>query len=335
MRYKVMSKVEPGDILGRTLIDDKGSILLKAGAELKPNIFSKILEFNYGGLYIEDEISRDIEIDDLIPFELKLRAFKALKSDDYDLCVSIAKEFVQELIFKESLAINIIDVKNENDYTINHSIQVCIDSIILGIAYGLNETELNNLAIAAMLADIGKKDLPAEMLHKKERYNAKELEIMKEHPKIAFEKLKSYPNISPISRNSILFSHENLDGTGYYGKTEDQIHICSKIIRITDTFDSLTSKRKYREAFSIKESIELLLGSGSKLDMHLLGLMRKYFPVYPIGLTVRLSNGEHAVVVTNEHNSIRPIVRIVERDMLVDLSDDIAYRNVVINDIDR
>ena len=72
---------------------------------------------NYGGLYINDELSEDIVLEDLIPFELKLRAFRALDARDYEKCVDIAKEFVNELYDKKSLAINIIDIKNINSYT--------------------------------------------------------------------------------------------------------------------------------------------------------------------------------------------------------------------------
>lgn len=335
MRYKVINKIQAGDVLGRTLIDNKGNILVKSGNTLTEKMLNRIKDFNYGGLYIDDEISKDIQIEDLIPFDLKLKTFKALQAGNYELCVSLAKQFVSELINKDSLAINIIDIKNTENYTLNHSIQVCIDSIILGISYGLDERELDNLAVAALLADIGKKEIPLEILHKTDKLTEEEMKIMQQHPKIAFEKLKVYPCISPISRNAILFSHENLDGSGYYQRKDKDITIYSKIIHCADTFDALTSVRRYRPAFSIKEASELLMGSSNRFDMKLLSLVSQLFPIYPIGLTVKLSNNESAVIVTNEHNNIRPIIRVIETNNLIDLSDNINYRNVVIQDIDR
>lgn len=330
-----MDKVKSGDILGRTLIDNKGNTLLRAGAELKPKLLDKIIEFNYGGLYIEDEISSDIHLDDFIPLDLKLKAFKALQNKQYELVCSLAKKFVEELMHQESLAINIIDIKNMENYTINHSINVCVDSIIMGIAMNMTTEELENLAVAAILADVGKYDISNDIWHKKGPLTPAEYNEVKQHPKIAFEKLKAYPFISPISRNAILFSHENLDGSGYYGKKADEIRLTSRIIHLIDTFDALTSVRKYRPAYSIKESIEFLMGSANQYDEKLLKIMSSLFPIYPIGLTVKLSDGKTAVIKNNEHNALRPIVRIMETDELIDLSDNLKYRNVVIQDIDR
>lgn len=330
-----MDKVQEGNILGRTLLDDTGKILLREGAELNLTKINKIKSMNYGGLYINDELSEDIVLEDLIPFELKLRAFRALDARDYEKCVDIAKEFVNELYDKKSLAINIIDIKNINSYTINHSINVCVNSIILGIAAGMNRNDLEHLAVAAILADVGKFDISNEIWHKKGKLTDKEMEMVKQHPKIAFENLKAHPCISPISRNAILFSHENLDGSGYYGKVGDEIRINARIIHLMDSFDALTSLRKHRPAYSIKESTELLMGSTNQYDKDLLRLMSQLFPIYPIGMTVNLSNGEKAIIRSNDHNVIRPIIRLMKTGELIDLSDNALYRNVVIQDIDR
>ncbi len=335
MRYVVLDKVQEGDILGRTLLDDTGRILLRDGAELNAKKLDKIRSMDYGGLYIDDEISKDIQLEDFVPYELKQTAFRALATRNVDLCVAVAKKLVDELYSKTSLAINIIDVKNINSYTINHSINVCINSIILAIAAGMNKTGLEHLAVAALLADIGKFEISNDIWHKPGKLTDMEMQQVMEHPKIAFEKLKAYPSISPISRNAILFSHENLDGSGYYGRMDDEIRIIPRIIHLMDSFDALTSVRKHRPAYSIKESTELLMASSNKYDEALLRLMSRLFPIYPMGMTVTLSNGEKAVIRSNEHNAIRPIIRLMNTGDLIDLSDNQLYRNVVIQDMDR
>lgn len=156
---------------------------------------------------------------------------------------------------------------------------------------------------------------------------------MQRHPLIAFEALKDYGNVSSISRNAILFHHENLDGTGYYRVTADQLGMFPRILRVVDCYDSMTTLKQYRKAFTPGETMEYLMSNIDTLfDRSVVEVFMKTFPMYPVGYTIRLSNKEAAVVSSNEKNSMRPVVQLFNGKM-VDLSMDPDYRSVMIEEI--
>ena len=202
----------------------------------------------------------------------------------------------------------------------------------------MNEDELSNLAIAAMLHDIGKFQIPKKILHKTTKLTPEEYKLVQTHARKGYEELQKYHEISSVVRNAVLNHHENIDGTGYNKVVGDKQTIYSRILHIADVYDALTSVRKFREAFSPQEAVEYIMGnSGKMFDKNLVDVFINKFAIYPVGLTVRLSNGERAVVVTNEHNSLRPIIRLFSDELnnpLIDLSDNKDYFNVTIVGLD-
>mgnify|MGYP003290344643 CR=1 FL=1 len=338
MRYEKISSLQAGITIARPLLDEKGNILLREGNVLSPTVFKRVVNMGVQGLYIQDEISEDVFVEDLIDYSLKLKSIKCLMNHDISGAITCAKQIVDELKRKDSLQVNLIDIKNNENYTYKHSVAVCVYSIIIGLSLGLTETQLDDLAVAAMLHDIGKFKLPMELLHKTTKLTASEYEMMQKHPRLAYEELQQYHEVTSVVRNTVLYHHENVDGTGYYGVSADKLTVYAKIIHIADVFDALTSIRKYRDAFSPQEAIEYIMGNaGKQFDMDIVNVFTQKFPIYPIGLTVRLSNGEKAVVVTNEHNSLRPIIRLFNEKLnnpLIDLSDNKNYFNVTIQGLD-
>lgn len=322
--------MKPGMILARPLIDEQGNILMNKGGRISPVVYNRIEKMELQGLYIEDEISAGIEIEDLISPELKRNALKALIRQDYHRAVQYAHEIVDCLRLKESLQVNLIDIKNNKNYTYKHCVSCCIYSVVVGLAMNLNEAYLRSLAVAAMLHDIGKFDLPEEIFHKKGKLSDKEMALVKQHPQIGYEKVSEIPEITSVSRNAVLYHHENIDGTGYYGLTEEKQTIVTRILHLVDVYDALTSIRKHREAFSPGEAMEYIMGNlGKMFDKEVVKAFVSRFPVYPVGATIRLSNNERAVIYSNKVNNIRPVIRTMEGD-LIDLSTDARYRNVII-----
>lgn len=330
MRYLTVKNLQPGMIVARPLLDEKGSILLNRGNKLSPMIFSRIQTLEIQGLYIEDEISEGITVEDLIAPDLKRNAIKALMDNNIVKAVKLAKEVVQDLKRQDSLKVNLIDIKNNKNYTYKHCVSTCIYSVIVGLALKMTEEQLEHLAVAAILHDIGKFGIDESVLHKKGKLIPKEMEMMKAHPRIAYEKLSTVPEISSVSRNAILYHHENVDGSGYYNLPKEKQTVYTRILHVVDVYDALCSERKYREAYSPSEAIEYMMGNVDKMfDRTVVKAFVYKFPLYPVGLTVRLSNGEHAVVYSNEINSLRPVVRLFD-GRLIDLSTDPDYRSITI-----
>lgn len=124
--------------------------------------------------------------------------------------------------------------------------RVLANALKIGERLHLNYESLEKLTLAAMLHDIGKVKIPANILNKPGKLTNKEYDIVKKHPFYGFEMIHKLAN--PSIANIILQHHERLDGSGYpYGLYENQILIEAKIIAISDSFDAMTEDRVYRK----------------------------------------------------------------------------------------
>lgn len=140
----------------------------------------------------------------------------------------------------------------------SHSRRVADFSYSLAERIGLSKEERNNIYISALMHDIGKSYLDRNILNKPTFLTLEEKKHIQQHSVLGYLKAKElgYPN---DIAESILFHHENVDGTGYpYNLTKNNIPISAKIIRICDVYDALTSDRVYREAFSKERALEIM-----------------------------------------------------------------------------
>lgn len=333
MHYLSINHLQPGMILAKPIVGDNGNVLLNARNKISEITLKRIVEMGFQGAYIDTPLFAEVEVDDIISNDIRLAAFEALRDGNVPKAVQIAKTIVKELKYKEVLKLDLLDIKNDKNYVYKHCISVCIFATVIGIACGMNEEQLENLAVAGLLHDIGKLEIKRKVLYSKNKFSQKDMDEMKKHPLIAYEELKEYTMVSSVSRNSILFHHENMNGTGYYGITEEKLGIFPRILRIADVYDSLTALKKYRDASSPADAIEYLMANINTLfDKNIVEQFVKKFPLYPVGFTVKLSNDAAAVVVSNEKNSMRPLIKLFSGQM-VDLSQDPQYRSTIIKEI--
>lgn len=127
-------------------------------------------------------------------------------------------------------------------------------SILLGIKYGLNESELNQLYIASEYHDIGKIKIPNEILNKPTKLSEEEFEMIKQHTKFGYE-ITLNLFTEEISK-AIYYHHENENGSGYYHLSSSEIPIYSKIIHIADVYDALKVKRCYKSEWAEKAILD-------------------------------------------------------------------------------
>lgn len=333
MQYLRIENLHSGMQLAKPIVGEDGRLLVGAGRSISETILNRMKSMGFQGAYIDTPGFEDIVIEDVITDELRAEAFEALYQGDVPRCVATAKKMVQEIKYRETLNLDLLDIKNNKNYEYKHCVSVAVFAIVLGVGCGLNEEQLDNLAVAGLLHDVGKFEIKKKVLRAKHVYNDKEMDEMKKHPMYGYEMLQTYPSISSVSRNSILFHHENIDGTGYYGVAGEKLGIFPRILRVADTYDALTAGRQHREAFTPAYAIEYIMSNVETLfDKNIVETFVRQFPFYPAGFTLKLSNGEVVVVVSNEGNSMRPRVRRMDRTN-IDLAMDADYRSVLIETI--
>jgi HD-GYP domain-containing protein (c-di-GMP phosphodiesterase class II) len=204
-----------------------------------------------------------------------------------------------------------------DNYTYEHSVNVIVLSLIMGLELNYSKDRLYSLAVGAMLHDVGKVFVPKDILLKDGKLTEMEFDIIKEHPSRGYDYLKEEIGVSAMSRIIILQHHERVDGTGYpEGMCGSRIHEFSKIVSIADVYDALTSDRPYRRGLPPNDAIEYIMGSADRyFDFDMVNAFLKRIVPYPAGTMVRLSNGDIAVVKEiNRDYPLRPKVTIVWSD---------------------
>lgn len=148
----------------------------------------------------------------------------------------------------------------EVDYTwFNHSVNVCLLSVSFGHFLGLSHDDIVTLGLGTLLHDIGKREVPEEILVKPGPLSESECEIMRQHPVTGAWTLANIGQIPSPAVRVVRHHHENLDGSGYPdGLTEVWLEPSLRIIRIIDSYDAVTSNRCYQPAQSAFHGLQVM-----------------------------------------------------------------------------
>jgi putative nucleotidyltransferase with HDIG domain len=137
-------------------------------------------------------------------------------------------------------------LEEKDQYTKNHCERVTEYSLVIAKKMGLNDEELLSLEFAGLLHDIGKIGIPDEIINKKGMLTYEEYEVIKRHPEMGYDLLKSMAFLDSSNR-ILLQHHERIDGKGYpYGLGDQEIDKLAKILAIADAYDAMTTVRPYR-----------------------------------------------------------------------------------------
>lgn len=329
MRLVPVRKLQEGMRIGKKIYSDEGVILLADGVTLTAQLIRRLIELDIGYIYIEDSLTEGITIPEMLQEETRRNALQNIRKNFQRLSETskmvksyfhLGKDFskVMESILKdvssqEESMILLMDMNTADHYLYKHSLNVCVYSLILGIANGYSEDQLMVLGLGALLHDIGKTQIPQRILLKPHKLTDEEFHMMQAHTEIGYKILKDEPNIPLLAAHCAFQHHERMNGSGYpRGIKGNDIHEYAQWVALADSYDAMTSHRVYRPAMLPHQAAEVLYaGSGTLYDQKKLELFRDRVVIYPPGLTVKLSTGETGVV-SKIHLSTphRPVIRI-------------------------
>lgn len=165
----------------------------------------------------------------------------------------------EALLNNEIDARDLMSLKNHDLYTYTHSVNVAVLSISLGAAAGLPRDQIEKLGIGAMMHDIGKSAIPADVLNKQGQLSDEEYRLMQQHPVEGVRMLEGNPEIPKESLMAVLQHHEKLNGTGYPLRLRgDRITRFGRIAALADCYDALTTPRPYRYSHTPYMALSLL-----------------------------------------------------------------------------
>jgi HD-GYP domain-containing protein (c-di-GMP phosphodiesterase class II) len=235
----------------------------------------------------------------------------------------LAQKAVHLVMEDESILLGMATIKNYDEYTFNHSVNVSIYSLAMGKRLGFSIKTMTELGITALLHDMGKSKIPREVLNKPSPFDDGEWGMMKRHPLWGAEillNLKQLGEINPRIVIGIFDHHVKSDFSGYpklFRKKE--VSLFGQIIQIADSYDAMTTPKIYREIpFTPEQALALMLKErGVHYDATLLKVFIGLVGTYPIGSLVLLDTHELGIVYKPNPSPKwidRPKVLLVFRD---------------------
>lgn len=203
-------------------------------------------------------------------------------------------------------------LKEYDDYTFDHSINVAVISAAIARRLGYSDEEIGGIGTAAILHDIGKLYVPREIIHKTGRLTPAEWQKVKRHP-VDGEKILRDEGMDMLTCKVAYEHHMRYDSKGYpRPKPGEKCLEASDIVRIADTYDALTTKRPYRKQISPFEALKLMeKGRGSEFHPVYFDVFLGVMGNVPIGSVLVLESGERALVVEVGTDGKLPRARII------------------------
>ncbi len=183
-------------------------------------------------------------------------------------------------------------IEAKDEYTRGHCQRVSAYAVEIGSRLALSDQAMRDLELAAILHDIGKIGIEESILRKAARLSYDEMQLMRGHPEIGERILHSVEPLRTVA-SYIVYHHEQFNGKGYpRGAKGDEIPLIARIIAVADTYDSMTSKRPYRDALPDDEAVRRLrAGSGGQFDPHITAV---FLELHDTGVIGRLHASIHA-----------------------------------------
>lgn len=324
MKMLPLEYVEEGMKVGKSIYGPNGEVLIAAGVSLTSYYLKRLKDLSIVAVYIEDEETNGIEIEDIITERTRLEAIKLTKETMTDIKLNsqvdiskvnqVVNNIIEELLTNKNLLINFIEIRALNDHTFSHSVNVAVLAIITGIALGLDYEKLKNLALGALFHDIGKTLIPENILLKNDPLTPAEEEVWRTHPKLGFDILRKLSDFNLSSAHVALQHHERYDGTGFpRGLKGKEISKLARVVSVCELYDRMTSYRIGQPRCQPFQAIELLIiNSGRFFDADIVKAFLGIIATFPIGIKVALNTGDRGIVVeSHKEYPTRPIVRIL------------------------
>jgi HD-GYP domain-containing protein (c-di-GMP phosphodiesterase class II) len=246
----------------------------------------------------------------------------------------IMQNMVEYTFVDESILLGASTIREHDDYTYTHSVNVAILSLCLGNRIGLSRNSLTYLSICALFHDLGKIEVAQEILNKPTSLNHEEWDEIRKHPLSSVRQILMLRASHALKTRILLgpFEHHlgyNLSG---YPKTQfiKTISLFGRILQITDVYDAITSPRAYHhETYSPPEALShLMAGAGKEFDLTLTKVFVSMMGRYPIGTLLQLDTGEIGLVMDYPDKAENALPRIL---LLVEQNEGPVKRGEVVN----
>ncbi len=353
----VLKKLSPNSIKEQRtpldLFDSKGRLLLAKGSLITSNVLAKLKRQEVYKMETRNEkralikapktikeFSKDVYVKLVGCLWRIYHEAQLLQPQHIEKMLALVKVIMEELRTKDTFLdlegnrINLERYKQHDFGTYMHVLNVALLSAIIGLQLNYNENKLKNLILGALLHDLGKLQVPKEILNKPGILTEEERDVIKQHPLLGEEMLKDARLISSVLA-TIKEHHERWNGRGYpFGLKGQEIYQDAQIVAVADVYEALTADRPYRKGLPPYQALEMIIGgSGTDFNPRFVKAFQESLVLYPEGSLVTLNTGEIGVVAAIPLNMpTRPLLRLLydqegqyfKQTMYVDLLQDLT-----------
>ena len=309
------------NVFNRT--EEEISKLREENATIETNNYVTIVSTNFVNLY-NDAVNN---------------YYKEFNSWESGMKVDVAKlrTIIMPLVERAMDEKQIFSLLNEyssiEKYIAHHSIAVGIVSGAIAKKLRLPQGQINQVATAGLMADVGMAKVDSKIREKKSHLTSADFSEIKKHTIYSFQMIKDSALLKPEMKLAIFQHHERLDGSGYpKGERMDNISLYAQIIAISDVYHAMTSERIYRAKSSSFKVLEMIKEEEfGKFNLEVVNALIALVAALPISTRVRLSNGDIGEVVFLHRDSpMRPMIRLIETGEIIDLA---AKRSLYIENV--
>lgn len=345
MRIISLNDIKGSEILAKDIRNISGNILIHAGTVIKKEYVPRLKKLKTEFIFIEDELSKGIELSNSLEIKLKEELQETLQdvlekyinqsTNEIDIIVEIASKVIENILKDINIVYSLNSIREKSESTYSHSLNVCILSVILAINMGIDMSLINDIAIGSLIHDVGYSYVNFDYLDGiLDEFNIAQRNEVMRHVIYGYEIVERLNSLSKISKGIVLKHHERVDGSGYpFRLTRDKIEIESKIVAVCDEFDSmvygnLTNKMK------VKDALDYMVSQADvKFDINVINALILSVAAYPTGALVLTNRGDTGIVLRqNKKCPTRPVIRILrqkgvsvsEKWIEKDLTDDLT-----------
>lgn len=317
------------------VVSDSNVILIQSDTVLKDEYIDRLHQLNIRSVYIKDkseQFGRVYKVD-----ETKERSKKIVKkvferhiykhNEDLKEVGDAAQEILNSVIEDPDIITNITEIRNFSTDMYSHCINVCALSTIMALRLKMTHKQTRNVAVGAILHDIGLKFIQAPYMDSSVyKLGLKDATEFKKHTVYGYSSLEKEKWLTEVSKEIILYHHEHVDGSGFpFMLKGDKLRTEVKLVSVCSDFDSLVSGVG-AEQIKIYQAIEFVkVHAGSYYDNNIVNKLLETIAVYPIGMRVLTNENEVGVVIEqNKEMTDRPIIKMLIHSDGSDYNEDVT-----------
>ena len=227
------------------------------------------------------------------------------KSLDIGETRRVVNQMVDSILRNPDALVLLDSLGEKNDALVAHAITVCTLSLCFGRYIGLDKATLVDLGMGALVHDIGETKLPDRLLADNDELSKEDRALLQTHTRIGAMIVEKQTGASDRVIAIIRDHHERADGSGYPAKlVNSKLNICTRIVSIVDTYDSITSSVQGREKIPLDVALKYIYSWRERLfDALLVEKFIQCIGIYPIGATVELRSGHIGMVISSQPNA--------------------------------